>query len=46
MRDAAAIPSSETSSCVRSPVTGVERSIGYRAAILTSARSASWRATM
>ena len=45
-RSAAAIPTSETISCVASPVTGVRRRIGQRAAIRTSARSARWRSTM
>src|SRR5919108_4165574 len=44
--DAAAIPMIEIISWVASPVTGVRRSSGYRAAIRTSARPAAWRATM
>ncbi|CAN5118179.1 hypothetical protein BH18ACT14_BH18ACT14_10400 [soil metagenome] len=36
--DAAAMPIRVTSSCVCMPVTGVKRSIGYRARIETSAR--------
>ena len=46
MRDAAAIPISETISCVERPVTGVVRSYGYRARMWTSARRASWRSTI
>ena len=43
--DAAAIPISETISCVRMRVTGVSRSSGYLAVTSTSARSACWRPT-
>ena len=43
---AAAIPISETISCVGRPVTGVIRRIGQRAVILTSARRARWRSTI
>ena len=43
---AAAIPISETISCVGSAVTGVIRRIGQRAVTRTSARTACWRSTM
>ena len=43
---AAAIPISETISCVTRPVTGVRRRSGQRATIRTSARSAPWRSTI
>ena len=43
---AAAIPISETISCVGRPVTGVVRRIGQRAVMCTSARTALCRSTM
>ena len=43
---AAAMPISETISCVGSPVTGVTRRIGQRAFMRTSARTARCRSTM
>ena len=43
---AAAMPISETISCVGSPVTGVTRRIGQRALMRTSARTARCRSTM
>ena len=43
---AAAIPTSETISCVESLLTGVVRRTGQRAVIRASARSALWRPTM
>ena len=43
---AAAIPISDTISCVGRPLTGVSRRSGQRAAMCTSARSASCRSTM
>ena len=46
VRRAAAIPTSDTISCVASPLTGVTRRTGHRAVIRTSARSARCRPTM
>jgi hypothetical protein len=43
---AAAIPISDTISCVCRPVTGVRRRWGQPATIRTSARSAFWRSTI
>ena len=43
---AAAIPTSETISCVESLLTGVVRRTGHCAVIRASARSALWRPTM
>ena len=40
------MPIRPTSSCVGSPLTGVSRAMGYRAAIRTSARPARCRSTI